>query len=354
MEQPSTDVVILNYNGKKYLPECIDSVLRTDYPAYQVYVLDNASTEDDVEFLKTHYPQVKIIQNSSNNGYCAAYNLAFRTCKGKYFICLNNDVTVAADWITHLVKLAESDERIAAIQPKIVSYFDHSKFEYAGASGGMMDVYGYPFLRGRMFDTIEDDNGQYNTVAEVFWTSGAAMFIRKDALHVCGMLDETIVHHMDEIDLCWRMRMCGYKTLVEPRSVIHHIGGATIQTKSFRKIYWNHRNSVYIMLKNYELIHILWYVPVHLLLDYVVIAQSLLKGDITTAGGVLKAHLWLLLNPLLIWKKRKEVQLLRTEDDNAVKRILYPGSIVWEYFAGKRKTYTSLKKHTSHEYTPVA
>ncbi len=351
MEYPETDVVILNYNGKKFLKECLDSVINCSYPNKKIHVLDNASTDDDVSWLKQHYPQINIIQNKLNNGYCAAYNLGFSTTKGKYIICLNNDVTVHPQWIEHLVKLAEADEKIAAIQPKIVSYFDNKKFEYAGASGGMMDIFGYPFLRGRIFNSIEEDKGQYDNISEIFWTSGAAMFIRKEALEVTDTLDETIVHHMDEIDLCWRMRMCGFKTVVQPLSVIHHIGGATIQTKSFRKVYWNHRNSLYIMLKNYECKNVLRYVPVHFLLDYLVIAQSLIQRDFTTVGGILKAHVWLLLNPVLILRKRKSVQSMRTVADKEVKRFLYNGSIVWEYFGKKRKTCTQLKNYTPYEYS---
>ncbi len=346
MALPQVDVVILNYNGRRFLSECIGSVLQGTYPNQQVYLLDNASTENDIFYVETKFPRVKIIRNMLNNGYCAAYNLAFSVCTGKYIICLNNDVTVTPDWIEHLVTLAESDAEIAALQPKIVSYFNHRQFEYAGASGGLMDKYGYPFLRGRLFDTIEDDNGQYNDVTEVFWTSGAAMFIRREYLFNSGTLDETIVHHMDEIDLCWRLRMAGYKLKIQPASVIHHIGGATIQQHSYKKVYWNHRNSLYMMFKNYGTRNVFLLVPVHIALDWVAMVQALLTSNFTTVRGILAAHLWLILNIFLIGKKRKEVQLNRRVSDKEITPYLYPGSIVWEYFINHRKTCQSLKHYT--------
>lgn len=349
---PRVDVVILNHNGRKFLDACIASLLKGTYANTRFFVLDNASTEDDVAYLEEHYPLVEIIQNRKNNGYCAAYNLAFSHCEGKYLVCLNNDVTVAPDWLEHMVTLAESDDRIAAIQPKLVSYFDPEKFEYAGAAGGMMDVYGYPFLRGRIFTEIETDKGQYDDVAELFWTSGAAMFLRKSALKDSGNLDETIVHHMDEIDLCWRLRMAGYRLLVQPRSVIRHVGGATIQTKSFRKIYWNHRNALYIMFKNYELTQVLRFVPVHILLDYVAIAQALITFQWVMVRGILAAHCWLLFNIPLIHKKRKEVQTMRKQGDEAVLPFMYPGSIVFEFFFKNHITYPQLTQYNKHENTP--
>lgn len=343
MLSPQVDIVILNYNGKKFLESCIPSLLKCTWPNTRIYVLDNASTDDDVYYVQTNFPEVQIISNPLNNGYCAAYNLAFSACSGKYIVCLNNDVTVNPDWIEHLVALAETDENIAALQPKIVSYYDPNMFEYAGASGGMMDVYGFPFLRGRMFKTIEKDEGQYNDIIDIFWASGAAMFLRRSALDTSGFLDETIVHHMDEIDLCWRLRMHGFRVMVQPKSVINHIGGATIQTNSFKKVYWNHRNSIYMMLKNYGFSNLCTKVPVHIILDYVAIVQSLLTLNFTTVRGILSAHAWLLFNIPIILNKRKEVQQKRTVGDTGITPFLFRGSVVFAYFLQGKKTYKSLK-----------
>jgi GT2 family glycosyltransferase len=249
-----------------------------------------------------------------------------------------------------MVELAETDSGVAAVQPKLVSYFDHSCFEYAGASGGMIDKYGYPFLRGRLFGSIEQDTRQYDTIIETFWATGASIFIRKDALLKSGVLDETIVHHMDEIDLCWRFRMHGYKVLVQPKSLVHHIGGATIQTKSFKKIYWNHRNSIYIMMKNYELKQVIKYVPVHVLLDYVAIAQALLSANFTLIRGILAAHIWIILHILLIIRKRVVVQSERTHGDDKILPYMYQRSVVWQHFVKKINNYNQLPEIHTYEY----
>lgn len=348
---PIVDIVILNHNGIRFLDECIQSVLQSTYPNKRVYLLDNASTDPDIDYVSQRYPTVHIIRNYLNNGYCAAYNLAFSVCEGDYMICLNNDVTVEAGWIEPMVTLAESDPLIGAVQPKIVSYFNPAFFEYAGACGGQMDIYGYPFLQGRLFSTIEKDEGQYNDITEIFWASGASIFLRRSALQHSGVFDETIVHHMDEIDLCWRLRISGYHSVIQPESTIKHIGGATIQTHSFRKVYWNHRNSIYIMFKNYGFKNMIKRVPVHILLDYVAIVQAIFSLNFVSVRGIIAAHVWLLLNIPLIIRKRKEVQNKRTRDDSSVDNLLYPRSVVWQYFILKHQTCSTLTQYQTREYT---
>jgi GT2 family glycosyltransferase len=341
---PQVDVVVLNYNGIRFLDDCFNSLRLTTYPNFKLFLLDNASTEQDVQYTRDNFPEVEIIQNPHNNGFCAAYNLAFNHCSGDYFICLNNDVKVKPDWISHLVEIAEKDSTIAALQPKIVSFFNEKEFEYAGSSGGMMDVYGFPFLRGRIFDTIENDNGQYNDVAEIFWTCGAAMFIRKSVLAKVGRFDETIVHHMDEIDLNWRMHMMGYSCKIVPQSVILHYGGATIQPESFKKMYWNHRNSIYIMLKNYGLLNAFLKTVVHLILDYVAAFHSLITAKPTRAKAIVSAHWWIMTHLTTIFNNRKSVQDVRTVNDKEVLKKFYPKSIVWQYFVCKRHAFQELPK----------
>ncbi len=344
MNRPFADIVILNHNGKKFLDECLSSVLNGNYKNQKVYLLDNASTDDDVSYVKQNFTEVEIIQNPNNNGYCAAYNLAFEACKSPYLVCLINDVTVHPDWLVHLIELAESNPNIAALQPKILSYFDHGNFEYAGASGGMMDIFGYPFLRGRIFDHIEKDIGQYNDISEVFWTSGAAMFVRKSALEKCGVFDELIVHHMDEIDLCWRMRLSGFEMKVQPKSEIYHIGGASIPKNSFKKVYWNHRNSLYLLLKNYSASNLIIFSFGHFLLDIVAAWTFLLQGNFTAFKAIAYAHIWIVKNIPVILKKRKEVQYRRSVGDSEIIEAMYKGSIVWESFVCKRNTYQTIKK----------
>jgi hypothetical protein len=341
---PGVDIVVLNHNGKKFLDDCFISLRSTTYTNCKVHLLDNASTDDDVQWTRDHYPEVNIIQNPDNNGFCTAYNLALAATTGKYFVCLNNDVKVKPDWIDHLVDLAESDETIAALQCKMVSFFDEKQFEYAGSSGGMLDKYGYPFLRGRVFQSIEQDHGQYDDIAEVFWTCGAAMFIRRSVLEQTGNFDDTIVHHMDEIDLCWRMHMNGFICKVVPKSVILHYGGATIQSTSFKKMYWNHRNSVYVVMKNYGRRQAIMKTFVHFILDYMAAANSLVQGHFTHARAIFAAHWWIITHFFLIIEKRKEVQMRRKVSDEVILKKMYPKSVALQYFLFGKKTYSDVMK----------
>lgn len=346
---PEVDVIVLNHNGSKFLDDCFQSIRQTTYSNFKIYLLDNASTDDDVAYVNRNYPEVHIIQNTNNNGFCAAYNLAFSHCSGKYLLCLNNDVKVKPDWLDHLVEIAEADPLIAGLQCKLVSFFDETKFEYAGSSGGMIDIYGFPFLRGRVFDTIENDYGQYDDVTEIFWSCGAAFFLRASVLKEIGNFDETIVHHMDEIDLNWRMHLQGYKVQIVPMSVVLHYGGATIQQQSFKKMYWNHRNSIYLMLKNYALSNAITKTFVHILLDYIAAGQSLLTLEFTRARAIMAAHIWVILNLLLIVKKREKVQSIRKVNDSYILKKMYPKSVVIQYFFRKIKTYNSLMESKNLE-----
>ena len=339
---PLVDVIVLNHNGKAFLDACLSSVLASTYPNFRVHLLDNASTHDDVAYAAANYPSVHIIRNLLNNGYCAAYNLAFSKCEGAYFLCLNNDVVVAADWLDHLIEAAESDPGIGALQPKVIAMLDETHFEYAGAAGGMMDMYGFPFMRGRIFYTVEPDRKQYDSPAKIFWTSGAAMLVRASALMDTGMLDEHIVHHMDEIDLNWRMQLQGYHLAIVPSAVIKHYGGATIRAESFSKMYWNHRNSLYIMLKNYEFGNAIRKTFVHLLLDYVAIVVSLFRGEANRSGAILKSHFWIITHLGLIIRKRREVQKKRKVSDRQLLSNMYRRSIVWDYFVLGRKRFSDL------------
>lgn len=341
---PSVDVVVLNYNGRKFLDDCFQSLRKTNYPNYKVYLLDNGSTDDDAGYTRAHYPEVEILRIEPNRGFCGAYNIGFQRCSGDYFVCLNNDVKVHPEWLTHMVQLAESDERIAAVQPKLLSMLEPQKFEYAGAAGGMMDMYGYPFARGRIFDTIEADKGQYDNSSEIFWATGAAIFIRKSALKATGEYDETIVHHMDEIDLCWRFHLMGYTCRIAPKSVVYHYGGGTIHVDSYKKMYWNHRNSIYLLLKNFSLVNALTKTTVHLLLDYVAVLQSILTFKFTRARAILAAHFWLAGHLPLIVRKHNQVQAARKVNDKVILRKMYPRSLVLQYFLHKKTTWSQLPK----------
>ncbi|MEO7293938.1 MAG: glycosyltransferase family 2 protein, partial [Ginsengibacter sp.] len=221
---PSVAIVILNWNGKKMLEKFLPFIFLSTYDNYSVVVADNGSTDDSISFLEK-YPQVQIIKTKVNNGFAKGYNDALKKVTADYYVLLNNDVEVKAGWIEPVIELMQSDKLIAACQPKVLSYHDKKMFEYAGACGGWIDSYGYPFSRGRVFDVCETDNGQYDAVQQIFWATGACLFVRAEAFHAVGGFDEYFFAHQEEIDLCWRLQLAGYKIFVQPRSIIFHVGG---------------------------------------------------------------------------------------------------------------------------------
>jgi GT2 family glycosyltransferase len=342
--EPLVSILVLNYNGKKFLKECFDSILKSTYPNFEIALVDNNSSDDSVPYTEANYPMVKIVQTHSNAGYSRAYNIAFKEAKGKYYILLNNDVIVAENWLEPLVKVAEADLKIGALQPKIRSMIDDGYFEYAGASGGFMDKYGYPFLRGRIFYTIERDQGQYDDESYVFWTSGAAMFVRAEALEKSGNLDEDFVHHMEEIDLCWRLHLVDYRLKVIPDSVIYHFAGATIKADSFKKIYWNHRNGIFTLIKNLEKGNLAKTLVVRYLLDVInVLHATIGQLDFKHAYAIIKSHTWLIFNLKMMFRKRKEVQKVRVVSDKEYNFLMYNKILVFDYFLRAKKTFSSLE-----------
>lgn len=347
---PLVSVLILNHNGKAFLKDCFESVLAADYPNQEVILIDNASTDDSVAYTKSNFPDVKVFETGTNGGYSLAYNLSFDEAKGKYLVLLNNDVTVEPDWLDHLVQRAEDNPQIGALQPKLVSMLDPNDFEYAGASGGYMDQYGFPFLRGRVFNNLEKDEGQYDDEANVLWTSGAAMFVRAEALQHTGGLDESFVHHMEEIDLCWRLNLVGYELKVIPSSKIYHYGGATITPDSYIKIYWNHRNSIFMLIKNLGSANLSKILFGRWLLDLLAIGTSLAKLDIKRARAIIAGHNWLLLRWKAISQKRQEVQAVRKVSDQQLNHLFYPKSVALQYFLKGRKTYLELMEAIDRDH----
>ncbi|MEO8759865.1 MAG: glycosyltransferase family 2 protein, partial [Bacteroidia bacterium] len=249
MYNPKIAVVILNFNGKKLLQKFLPSVIDNSKLA-TIYVADNASTDDSISFLKTDFPQVKIIELIQNYGFAKGYNEALKRVDADYFILVNSDVEVTPNWIEPIINLMETDKAIAAAQPKIVSYNTKDEFEYAGACGGFIDKYGYPFCRGRIFDTIEKDTNQYNNPIEIFWATGACMFVRAQVFNELKGFDGFYFAHMEEIDLCWRIKNTGHKIMVVPGSVVYHVGGGTLNKLSPQKTFLNFRNSLLSLTKN--------------------------------------------------------------------------------------------------------
>jgi GT2 family glycosyltransferase len=324
---PKVAIVILNWNGRNYLDKFLPSVLATAYENFEIIVADNASTDDSVSLLKNKFPQVKLIILNSNYGFAKGYNQA------------NSDVEVNPGWLTPIINLLEQDKMNAACQPKLLSYNNKNIFEYAGAAGGWLDSFGYPFARGRIFDICEEDKGQYNTTERVFWVTGAAMVIRSEVFNAMKGFDEYFFAHQEEIDLCWRMQLAGYKLFACPDSVVYHVGGGTLPRGNSLKTYLNFRNNQIMLYKNLPWSQKLWKIPFRILLDAVSAWKGLLKGDGGYFISILKAHLsftkWILF-------KQKE-SVFPTKKDGHLAGI-YKSNIVWEHFVKGKKYFSQLIK----------
>ena len=303
----------------------------------QVVVADNASTDDSLEYLRTNYPQVKLIVNDKNYGFAEGYNKALAKVDADYYIILNSDVEVTPNWITPVIELMESDPSIAICQPKLLSFQNKSQFEYAGGAGGFIDFLGYPFCRGRLFATLEDDKGQYNDVCELFWATGAAMFVKSQVFHQLGGFDGDFFAHMEEIDLCWRAKNSGYKVMYCPDSAIYHLGGGTLPKSSPFKTFLNFRNNFSLLFKNLRRHQIAYVFPLRLVMDYVAAAKFLVGGTPKEFVAVVKAH-WAFyrLVPKLLKKRR-------AMPHRPVSQV-YRGSIVVGYYLLKKTVFSMFNK----------
>jgi GT2 family glycosyltransferase len=265
--QPKCAIVILNWNGKNFLKRFLPSVLATVYDNFEVIVSDNGSDDDSVTFLREKFPQVKLILSEKNHGFAKGYNDTLKKVEADYYALINSDVEVQPGWLTPIINLLEQDAGNAACQPKLLSYHHKNMFEYAGAAGGWLDGYGYPFARGRIFDITEEDKGQYDSVEQVFWVTGAAMVIRSKVFHQMKGFDEYFFAHQEEIDLCWRMQLSGYKLFVNPASVVYHVGGGTLPRGNTLKTYLNFRNNQIMLYKNLPWSQKCWKTPFRIGLD---------------------------------------------------------------------------------------
>lgn len=337
MTEPSVAIIILNWNGKNFLEQYLPSVMASLYSNKKIIVADNASTDDSISFLQNNYPQVQIIQNPANEGFAKGYNTALKQVQADYYVLLNSDVEVTPNWIEPVIGLMESDMAIAACQPKILAFDDKTKFEYAGACGGWLDEFGYPFSRGRVFDSCEMDTGQYDRVHQCFWAGGAAFFVRASVYHELKGLDEFFFAHQEEIDLCWRMQLAGYKIFAQPASVVYHVGGGTLQRGNTQKTFLNFRNNLVMLAKNLSFAEALWKIPFRLFLDALAAWRALLGGDGGYFKAILKAHLhfadWLL--------SKQKHSVFPAKKDGKIAGW-YKGSVVWAYFIQKKKTFSEI------------
>jgi len=359
---PKVAVVILNWNGKKFLESFLNSVLNSTYKNLDIYVADNASSDNSVSYLKeigfenfdsNSSSEVKskfIIQLARNYGFAEGYNQALKQIKNaKYFILLNSDVEVSPDWIEPVIDLMENDSAIGAAMPKVKMHAQRDFFEYAGASGGWIDKWGYPFCRGRIFAELEKDSGQYDDNAEIFWASGAAMFVNAELFSKSGGFDGDFFAHMEEIDLCWRIKRAGYKIMVVPSSVVWHVGGGTLAADSPRKVYLNFRNSLSMLLKNKEGVFLTFYtILIRLFLDALAGLMFLSKGKFRNVIAIVRAHwsFFYQLNKNL--KKRKVIKNQLTAytlnpDSHFNKYGILNQSIVFRFYLNKVKFFRDLK-----------
>lgn len=321
-----TKIVILNWNGRQHLSRFLPSVVASLPSWASIVVADNGSTDDSVELLKTEFPMVEIITLEHNFGFAQGYNLALSMIDAEYYVLLNSDVETPAGWLEPLVARLEGDPGIAAVAPKILSYASRHRFEYAGAAGGYIDALGYPFCRGRILDTVETDNGQYDDARKVFWATGAALVCRAEVYHRLGGLDGDFFAHQEEIDLCWRMQLAGYEVWVEPSSRVFHLGGGTLPNNSPEKIYLNFRNNLAMLYKNLSFCRRLSVIPLRLVLDGGSALVYLMHGNMQFVRAVWRAH-------LDFYARMNSIRHKRVKARYAVDTV-YRGSILWRYLLG--------------------
>ncbi len=333
--RPRVSVVIVSWNALDLVKKCLPSVVDTDYPDLEIVFADNASTDGTAEWIAEQFPSVKIVRHPENWAFCRGNNQAIPHTSGKYVVLLNNDVEVPAHWLTPLVAAAEADDRVAAVQPKLLQYEHRTRFEYAGGSGGFLDRLGYPFTRGRIFDTLEADTGQYDDARDIFWASGAAVLLRRSALDEVGLLDERFVMHMEEIDLCWRLQRAGYRIRVEPDSEVYHIGGGSLPASSPRKTYLNFRNNLLMLYKNLPPDRWADVFRKRLVLDGAAAARSVFAGKPLEGSAILQAY-------AAAHKMSKIYAAERPATDSAFVLPSYQGSVVSDYFLHRRRHFSDL------------
>jgi len=333
-------VVVLGYNSCDYLKEFLPSVVATDYDDFTVVYVDNASVDDSVDYVSSALPEVEIFRIYENHGFTNGYEESLPHIKAEYYVLINSDVKVEPNWLAPMMKLMEEDDTIGACQPKVIHQPSPPQFDHAGASGGMIDKYGYPFCRGRIFNHVEDDEGQYDDVIEIFWATGACMLIRSKLYHGLGGLDNDFYAHMEEIDLCWRMQNAGFRLLVVPEGKVYHVGGSIITYGSFSKIFHNYRNNLIMMYKNLNQTDLWRIIPIRILLDQVAALKAFLTGNFTEWKAILSADFQFLIR-LGKWKKNRRDAQSHVNNPNL--RGVYKRSIVFDSFILKKEKFIDLE-----------
>jgi GT2 family glycosyltransferase len=332
-------IVILNWNGKDFLEKFLPAVIRYSNSLSRIVIIDNASSDDSVSFLNRYFPEIGIVQLDKNYGFTGGYNRGLQGIKEEYYVLLNSDVEVTENWLQPLVTFMDNHPDAAACQPKIKSYQERIFFEHAGAAGGYIDFLGYPFCRGRILNTLEEDHGQYDSIQRVFWATGACLFSRSSEFHKQGGFDNDFFAHMEEIDLCWRIQQGGKEIYVVPESHVYHVGGGTLPKSNPRKTYYNFRNNLFMLFKNLPGHQLIWIIPLRLFLDGLAGIKFLFDGDYKDTIAVLRSHFAFYRYFLRTFSKRinQQDQVLRHPS-----RGIYEKSIVREYYFNKKKHFKDL------------
>lgn len=342
MSSSLVSIIIPHWNGVEVLSECLQSLQLCSYPSLEIIVVDNASSDGSQAFVRERYPAVRLVENERNYGYAGGCNRGVAVARGEYLLFLNNDTVQDPEWVQYLVTFLEEHPGVAAVQPKILNYFQRGRFDYAGAAGGQLDVLVFPFARGRVFLEQEEDRGQYDEAARIFWSSGTACLVRKEVFIAAGRFDESFFAHMEEIDLCWRFHLMGHEVWAEPRAVVYHRNAVSLPMHAFRKYYLNHRNSLLMLLSNYNLPLTLYLFPFRYALEWVAVFYALYKFDFRHIAGILSAHTWVLFHPGLVWRRRRRVRRVRKLKDQAVLDSFYRGSVVLDHYLWRRRTYLEI------------
>jgi len=338
----TTAIVILNWNGEKYLQQFLPVLIEnTNIKGVDIIVADNASTDASLQVLKKNFPTIRTIVLDKNYGFAGGYNKALEQVEADYFVLLNSDVEVTVNWLQPMLEYLNTHKEVAACQPKIRSYYQQTSFEHAGAAGGYIDRYGFPFCRGRMLGYAEEDKGQYDTITDIFWATGACLLIRSEVYRKVGGLDDDFFAHMEEIDLCWRMKSRGYRIVCVPESVVYHVGGGALGYESPYKTYLNFRNNLLMLYKNLPVELLDKTMKLRFIFDCVAALQLFISGKPKNASGVFKARRdFKKMLPDFV-TKRKENMLNSTND---MTTSIFQKSIILEYYLKGKKTFSELMK----------
>lgn len=341
LQRPAVAIVILTWNGRKFLEQYLPSVVRLPYQPLDIYIADNASTDDTVDFVKANYPSIKIIAIPKNEGFAKGYNVALKQVVADYYFLVNQDVELTPNCLEPMIEIMESNVMIAACQPKILAAWDKSRFEHAGAAGGYIDAFGYPFCRGRLFNIEEQDTGQYTDAREIFWASGAALLIRAELFNRFKGFDPDFFAHMEEIDLCWRIRNLGYKIYYCADSAIYHVGAGTLSKMNPKKTFYNFRNNLLLLCKNHAPEYFYFKLFLRICLDGVAGLRFIVSGEFAHCIAVIKAHFsfYALFKQTLRKRNAIRGQIVRYADNG-----VYRGSIVWDYFVRGKSKFSDIRE----------